>query len=150
MQRIPRNVLLAVALAGILLATGLPVVAATHTVTMRDNAYRSTRVEVRVGDRVSWVNGGQAPHDAVANDGSWSIALLTNGESGSVRFSRTGTWRYHCSIHPEMRGTIVVRSAGVTIPPTDTQAPSGIAAAIIGLAGIAAAWLTIRRVRSTS
>ena len=138
------------------LLAGVPAVGATRTVTMRDSAYQPATVTVRAGDLVSWANGGQLPHDAVADDGSWSTGLLANSQRAAVRFQRAGTWRYHCSIHAEMRGTVRVVAAGAPMPPTDTV-PAGADDAAIGrrvaillgtLAALGTAWLTVRRLRS--
>ena len=109
--------------AGLLLAVGLagPTVAADKRVTMVDMQFRPRVVTIRPGDRVTWVNDDAVEHDA---DGSgWSTALLGQGDSGRVRFNRAGTYRYVCSIHPSMTGTVVVR-AGIT-PNTDTAPTRG-------------------------
>jgi plastocyanin len=35
-------------------------------------------------------------------------ALLGSGATYSVKFTAAGTYNYHCNIHPNMVGTIVV------------------------------------------
>ena len=96
-------------------------VAADRRVTMDGNAYHPATVTINAGDTVTWRNDDTAPHDAVGN--GWSTSLLTTGRSDAVTFRRAGRYRYTCSIHPEMRGTVVVRGgAGATVPPTDASA----------------------------
>jgi hypothetical protein len=76
-------------------------------------------VTINSGNKVTWVNDDDVQHDAVGN--GWSISLLGYDESASVRFNRAGTYRYHCSIHPAMTGTVRVLGAGGvgTAPDTD-------------------------------
>jgi plastocyanin len=120
-----RPIRAAVAVVGLsLILAGLagPVLAVDRWVTMIANDYRPGVVTIEVGDRVTWVNDDDVPHDAVGN--GWSTSLLTTGDSDSVRFGRAGRYAYRCSIHPEMRGAVLVRTSGGlgTVPPTDTIA----------------------------
>jgi plastocyanin len=117
MTRRTHHLALAVS-AGLVFAALLagPTVAADKRVTMVDMQFRPRIVTINAGDRVTWVNGDAVEHDA---DGSgWSTSLLGQGDSDSVRFNRAGMYRYVCSIHASMTGTVVVR-AGVT-PNTDS------------------------------
>jgi len=45
----------------------------------------------------------------VSDSGLFRSAALDTNESFSVRFDKPGTYRYACSIHPRMVGTIVVQ-----------------------------------------
>jgi plastocyanin len=85
---------------------------ASATVTMGDLFFSPASVSVAVGDTVTWRNTGQAPHNAVANDGSFQTPVLNNGQSASETFSTAGTFSYICTIHPQMKGTVRVLSSG--------------------------------------
>ena len=61
-----------------------------------------------VGDTVTWLNFGGAPHTATAYDGSFDSPLLQSGESWSFTAATPGTFFYYCKTHPDMRGTLVV------------------------------------------
>jgi plastocyanin len=124
-KRAPRYAL-AVAWFVALSAFAGPALARDKFVTMYANEFRPRTVTINAGDKVTWVNDDDVEHDAVGN--GWSTSLLGYYERASVRFNRAGTYRYHCSIHPTMRGTVVVRGAsggagggGVT-PDTATAA----------------------------
>lgn len=140
--------------AGAWLAMATVASAADHDVEMRDFSFAPKTVTIEAGDRVTWTNVGDAPHDAVGD--GWGTETLTAGESESVRFAKAGTFDYLCTIHPGlMTGTIVVRRVGgggggggagsPTDPPTDTAAvvaaPSaqGDPAVALLLLGLAAA-----------
>jgi hypothetical protein len=68
-------------------------------------------VTVSVGDTVTWRNSGQAPHNATADDGSFTTPNLNKGQSASHRFTEAGTFSYICTIHPNMHGTVRVLSS---------------------------------------
>lgn len=102
-----------------------PASAEERWITMYDYSYRPSSVRILPGEKVTFVNDDDAPHDAVGN--GWSTRLLGYYDSEAVTFARAGTYRFRCSIHPAMRGTIYVGAAGgggagVTDPPTDTLA----------------------------
>lgn len=86
-------------------------------VDIRDFAFSPRTIEIRVGDTVRWTNRDSVAHTATARGGSFDTGLLSEGESGSVRFTAAGTYRYVCTPHPDMTGTVVVRSAGTVVPP---------------------------------
>src|SRR5687767_8949346 len=99
------------------------VLAATRGVDIRDFAFSPRTVEIRVGDTVRWTNRDSVAHTATAQNGSFDTGLLAEGESGSIRFTAAGTYRYVCTPHPNMTGTVVVRPAGAgVVPPNTTTA----------------------------
>ena len=132
------------------------VLAADHAVAISGSSFSPANLTVAVGDTVTWTNSDQISHTATADGGSFDTGSLSNTESGTVTFSTAGSFPYHCSIHPNMTGTITVEApapeptaapttaaAGPTNPPTDTV--DGLAGSPIGLLGaalvIAAAWI---------
>ncbi len=85
--------------------------ASASSVTIKNFAFGPATVNVSVGDTVTWTNQDGAPHTATANDGSFDTGQLTKGKSGSHTFSKAGTFAYICSVHPNMKGTVVVKAA---------------------------------------
>jgi plastocyanin len=47
-------------------------------------------------------------HNITADDGSFASGALPPGSSFEGTFSTPGTYGYHCSIHPTMKGTVTV------------------------------------------
>ena len=84
---------------------------ANASVTMGDFFFSPSSVTVAIGDTVTWHNNGQAPHNATADNGSFSTPDLNNGGSASHRFNSAGTFSYICTIHPQMTGTVRVLSS---------------------------------------
>ncbi|MDO8472068.1 MAG: cupredoxin family copper-binding protein [bacterium] len=83
--------------------------AASNTVTIADSNYSPATLTVKVGDTVTWVNQDSVSHTATASDNSFGTGMLSPGQSGTVTFSKAGTFVYHCQIHPSMTGTIIVQ-----------------------------------------
>ena len=75
---------------------------------IEDFDFAPPTVEVAAGSSVTWTNQGQAPHTATADDGSFDTGQLDPGQSATVTFDTPGTFAYHCAIHPNMQGTVVV------------------------------------------
>jgi amicyanin len=96
------------------------VLAASRGVAIADFAFSPRSIEIRVGDTVTWTNRDSVAHSATAQNGSFDTGLLSDGASGSVRFTAAGTYRYICTPHPDMTGTVVVRSASTGIVPPNT------------------------------
>lgn len=81
----------------------------TERVRITDNSRFSPRVmTVSRGTRVRWVNNDNLRHTSTSNTDVWDSGTLRTGGSFSRIFRRVGTFRYHCSIHPEITGRVVV------------------------------------------
>jgi plastocyanin len=99
----------AAALVLVALATvAIPGPAETHVVEMRASQYQPARLTVRRGDAVVWVNRDQLPHN-VTRQGAWDSGTLAPGARWSTVAHASGTYPYVCTLHPGMRGTLVVR-----------------------------------------
>lgn len=90
--------------------------------------FRPVTITIQAGDSVTWTNNSIAPHTATADDDRWST-LRTNpwlprGQSASLKFDRAGTFPYHCILHPDMRGKVIVTEAQTPTPPTATPIPT--------------------------
>jgi plastocyanin len=74
-----------------------------------DDAIQPRSITVSPGTTVQWTNHGARPHTVTSDTGLWDSRLLDSGQTDSATFSAPGTYRYHCTRHPEkMRGVIVV------------------------------------------
>ena len=71
-------------------------------------AFSTNTIMVKKGDTVIWKNSDPASHTVTSDGGAFSSANISQGGSFSHTFNSTGTFTYHCSIHPNMHGTIIV------------------------------------------
>lgn len=120
----PRATVLAALLAAAAAFAAPGALAADRSVRIEDFAFSPRSITVTAGDRVRWTNRDAVEHTATARNRSFDTGLLGDGETGSVRFTIPGTYRYVCTPHPTMTGTIVVRAATGAGPP-DTSTVSG-------------------------
>ncbi len=78
-------------------------------VVMRNTAYDPATVTINAGDTVTWVNEDAPKHDVVGDSGEFQSNLLDLGQAYSFTFTQAGTYRYHCSVHSGMKGTVIVQ-----------------------------------------
>jgi plastocyanin len=93
--------------------SGDPAAAVTRdadTVVVKHMDYTPDSVTVPVGATVTWTfDDGAIPHDVVFDDLDVASEQLTEGTFHHV-VTEPGTYTYHCSLHPNMTGTIEVTS----------------------------------------
>ena len=99
----------AAALAALLAAAPSP--KTTYLVHIKDDAFNPPSVTVKAGDDVTFVNDDDDAHTATADDGSWDSEGLNQGQKWSHTFAKAGKVTYHCTVHPFMKGTLVVQGA---------------------------------------
>jgi plastocyanin len=100
--------------------TTAPAPNSTTTVDIRDHAFNPAQRNVAPGTTVTFVNNDTEPHTATADNGLFDTGVLQPGSSFEVFFDGSGTVTYHCELHPEMQGSIVVGA------PTGTEGtPTG-------------------------
>ena len=78
-----------------------------------DQAFRPNELTVVNGAKVTWTNSDAAAHTVAAGDQSWSSDLLPTGATFDHVFDTPGRFEYVCTLHPGMKGTIVVTDASV-------------------------------------
>jgi len=71
-------------------------------------AFGPPTVTIRVGQRVTWINGDPVPHTATANDGRWNSGQLVPGGGFTVTMTKPGIYTYFCEDHPYMQAKIIV------------------------------------------
>ncbi len=76
---------------------------------IRDFDFSPAEVRIPRGTTVRWVNRGQIDHTATSDTGVWDSGWLKPGQSYSRRFDQAGEYPYHCTPHPFMKGTVIVR-----------------------------------------
>jgi plastocyanin len=83
---------------------------ATDTVSISDFAFASADITVKKGTTVNWTNNDTVGHTVTENDGKAGPKsdTLQKGDNYTFTYNEAGTFKYHCSIHPEMTGTVIV------------------------------------------
>jgi plastocyanin len=82
----------------------------SKTVKIGDNYYGPKSLTVGRGTKVTWKWVGVLKHDVVVHTGPSSFSSRTQVRgSYSHTFTKRGTYRLVCTVHPKMRMTVVVR-----------------------------------------
>jgi plastocyanin len=85
------------------------------------DAFSPLMLDVLTGDTVNWPNDSARPHTVTADDGSFDSGRIVVRSSFAQRFGAPGTFPYHCTLHPSMRGEVDVHDLLLTSP----AAPAG-------------------------
>ena len=79
------------------------------TVSIDNFAFNQATITVPVGTKVTWVNHDDMLHTVADEGKSFKSDPLDSGDSFSHVFDKPGTYKYFCSLHPHMTGTVVVQ-----------------------------------------
>jgi plastocyanin len=123
-----KRVLLAVVVVAAWIAfAGGDASAATGAVGMRSDAFQTgacpspsggNTITVNAGDTVKWTNCDNHPHTVTSDTSAWPSHSVTGGKFVTETFPNAGTFKYHCTIHFGMKGTVIVKSGGGTTTTT--------------------------------
>ena len=81
----------------------------TARVNMSAIAYEPARIQVKPGTVVVFINNAPLQHTVTADDGSFDSGLLNTGQRWTRKFDSAGSYPFHCTPHPFMKGVVVVR-----------------------------------------
>jgi plastocyanin len=114
--RVRRRAFAAALCAGGLLALaggGVSLAAEPNTadgaIAIRNFMFEPMSLSVALGTTVTWKNFDGEPHTIHSVDDTFRSGALDQNDTFSFKFDKPGTYRYACSIHPQMVATIVVK-----------------------------------------
>jgi len=84
----------------------------TGAIDIKNMMFTPSQITVAKGGTVTWTNNDTTTHtvtDDLSNVGGPASGDIAPGGTYSFTFNKSGSFQYHCSIHPSMRGTIVVQ-----------------------------------------
>jgi plastocyanin len=81
----------------------------TADVVIQNFAFSPATITVTVGTTVTWTNNDGATHTVTSDTGAFDSGNIANGKTYSRTFSQAGTFAYHCTIHPNMKATVIVQ-----------------------------------------
>jgi len=89
-------------------ATDAFAASSSHTVVIEGMKFVPDSIAVKPGDTVVWVNKDLFPHTATAQDRTFDSGELAANASWKYIARKPGKYAYVCTLHPTMKGTIVV------------------------------------------
>jgi plastocyanin len=101
--------------AGVLSAQASPAATAKATIKTAEGGqsyvFAPVKKTIKVGTKVTWTDPTDAPHTVTSNSSSkWKFdKQLAVGGKVTYTFKKAGTFKYHCSFHAGMVGTITVK-----------------------------------------
>lgn len=77
-------------------------------IVIKNFMFEPMALTVPLGATVTWDNEDGEPHTVVSLSGDFRSQALDEKDRFSHQFTAPGTYKYLCSIHPKMVGTITV------------------------------------------
>ena len=71
-------------------------------------AFQPALIIVGAGDTVEWTNTADVDHTVDSNTEIFESGHIHPGQTYSYTFDHPGIFPYHCDIHPQMHGMVVV------------------------------------------
>lgn len=82
---------------------------AVRTVIIDQFMFTPATLTVRAGETVVWKNRGMVPHTATVTKGKgFDSGVIVKGASWRYKASKKGTFEYVCTLHPNMKGKLIV------------------------------------------
>jgi plastocyanin len=75
-------------------------------VAIQNSAFNPQSVAILTGDTVRWTNMDSIAH--TVRGPTFESKVLEEGDTYEFLFTDAGTYNYNCSIHPSMKGTVIV------------------------------------------
>ena len=105
--------------------------------------YAPADLDVLVGTTVTWRNIDRSTHTVTEDDDTFDSGHISPGQSFSMTFGEAGTYRFHCTIHRFMRGSVSVFEVVLRGP--DDPLPAGRRARLAGVAPAGATEVVLER-----
>jgi plastocyanin len=90
-------------------AASAPPPAAGAEIEINNFAFTPATITIPVGAQVTWTNKDEITHNVVSMDKTIKSQALDTNDKFTFTFTQAGTFSYVCSIHPRMKGTVVVQ-----------------------------------------
>jgi plastocyanin len=72
--------------------------------------YEPETIAVHLGDVLEWKNKDVYQHTVTSvSDETLRSGIINMGKSWRYKAVKKGTFKYYCKLHPNMRGTLIVR-----------------------------------------
>lgn len=80
-----------------------------NSIDISNFAFTPGELKLKVGDTVTWTNKDSVGHTVTSDSGTeLDSSLLSQSDTYQHTFNQAGTFDYHCTTHPYMKGKIIV------------------------------------------
>jgi plastocyanin len=74
-----------------------------------DESFEPKTLTIAPGTTVRWTNDGKKPHTVTSDKEDWGSGEIPPAGEFTATFTKAGTFDYHCKLHKDMKGTIIVK-----------------------------------------
>jgi plastocyanin len=82
-------------------------ISAPKLVTIQNFSFSPSSLTINKGETVKWVNKDSMPHTVTSNE--FKSDMMKQDNFFTYTFTKAGSFSYACSIHPSMKGAIIVK-----------------------------------------
>ena len=78
---------------------------------IENSAFVPSEIRIKAGSKITWTNNDNSMHTITSESGEkaeLNSKILSKGEAYGHVFSTPGVFNYHCTIHSNMKGKVVV------------------------------------------
>ncbi|MDD5050482.1 MAG: cupredoxin domain-containing protein [Candidatus Pacebacteria bacterium] len=82
----------------------------TANIDIQNSAFSPMTITVKAGTKVVWTNKDSITHTVTSDAGApqyFTSRFPAGGTFGAI-LTAPGTYHYHCDVHPEITGTVIV------------------------------------------
>jgi plastocyanin len=80
----------------------------TNEVWIQGSAFSPATITVTAGTTITWTNKDAVAHTVTSDGGLFDSGSIASGGTTSIQFNNTGTFPYHCAVHPGMKASVIV------------------------------------------
>jgi plastocyanin len=102
-----KEIVILMVLLSIFLTIGCAGKGKTVDIKIQNDSFNPNSITISNGDTVKWTNLDAGVHTVVGTD--FSSGNISSGNSYGHKFTKAGTYNYHCAIDPSMQGVVMVK-----------------------------------------
>lgn len=80
----------------------------SNQISINHFVFEPKEIIINAGDTVTWTHNNTLVHIVVSQD-LFESKKLNNGNKTTFTFTKPGEYIYYCSIHPSMKGKVIVK-----------------------------------------
>ena len=81
----------------------------TNTVKIQNYSFSPSAITISAGTTVTWTNYDNVAHTVTSDEGLFDSGLINQNGTFTYTFDSIGTFDYHCTPHPSMIASVVVK-----------------------------------------
>ena len=77
-------------------------------------AFNPSTISVTTNTTLTWINIDVIDHTITSDAGLFDSGIIGSGATFNYTFTAAGTYTYHCKVHPDMIGKVIVNIPGTS------------------------------------